>query len=65
MDRDDRLQIELVEVVWRSQDSVFVASEMRDGIRLVTSSIPTPIRGMKLTAHPNKNGFANIPVTEE
>ena len=64
MDRDDRLQIEPVEVVWRSQDSVFITSEMRDGIRLVTSNIPTPIRGMKLTIHPNEIGSANIPATE-
>ena len=64
MDRDDRLQIEPVEVVWRSQDSVFVTTEMRDGIRLVTSDIPAPIRGMKLTIHSNESISANIPATE-
>ena len=65
MDRDNRLQIEPVEVVWRSQDSVFISTELRDGIRLVTSSIPTPIRGMKLTGHSSEIGSANTPATEE
>ena len=65
MDRDDRLQIEPVKVVWRSQDSVFITAEIRDGIRLVTSNIPTPIRGMKLTVHSSEIGSANIPAIEE
>jgi multidrug efflux pump subunit AcrA (membrane-fusion protein) len=65
MDRDDRLQIEPVKVVWRSQESVFITSEIRDGVRLVTSSIPTPIRGMKLTTHLNEVKPANVPAVEE
>lgn len=65
MDRDDRLQIKPVEVVWRAQDSVFITTDMSDGIRLVTSSIPTPIRGMKLTIHSSEIGSANVLATEE
>lgn len=55
MDRDNRLQIEPVEVVWREKGSVLVKTEIKDGIRLVTSDIPTPLRGMKLTINENMN----------
>ncbi len=58
MDGDDRLAIRKAEVVWRSEESVIVAggsrqrrakSSLNDGDRLITSTIATPIEGMKLT----------------
>jgi len=52
MDEEDRLRIEPVEVAWRTRDAVFVANGLRDGDRLVTSNIPTPIQGMKLSTLP-------------
>ncbi len=53
MDEDDRLKIEPVEVVWRTQDSVFIANGIEDGARLVISNIPTPVQGMKLSTLPD------------
>ncbi len=59
MDDDDRLAIRDAEVVWRGEDSVIVAGgrpggalrqHLGDGERLITSSIATPIEGMKLAA---------------
>lgn len=53
MDSDDRLRIEPVEVAWRTRDSVFIANGLPDGARLVISSIPTPVQGMKLSTKPD------------
>ncbi len=49
MDKDGRLKVEPVKVAWRMPDSVFVSTDLRDGTRVVTSSIATPVNGMKLT----------------
>jgi hypothetical protein len=49
MNGEDRLQIEPVEVAWREKGSVLIKTELQDGIQLVTSDIPTPLQGMKLT----------------
>ncbi len=49
MDADDRLATREAEVVWRSEDTVIVADGLGDGERLITSTIATPIEGMKLT----------------
>jgi hypothetical protein len=48
MNQDDRLETREAIVVWRTADSVFVSNGFEDGERIVTSSIPTPIEGMKL-----------------
>jgi RND family efflux transporter MFP subunit len=50
MNRDDRLETREAEVIWRTADSVFVSNGFSNGERIVTSSIPTPIEGMKLVA---------------
>ncbi|MCP4662608.1 MAG: hypothetical protein GY856_45005 [bacterium] len=48
MDGDDRLATRVAEVVWRTEETVIVANGFVDGERLITSTIPTPIEGMKL-----------------
>ncbi len=50
MDSGDRLAIREVEVVWREEDTVIVGNDLTDGERLITSSLSTPIEGMKLKA---------------
>lgn len=65
MDKDDRLQIEPADVVWRTQDAVFISTELQDGARLVISDIPTPIIGMKLVIHEDESVSANKPATKE
>ncbi len=54
MDDDDRLAVREAEVVWRREETVIVAgraegAHLGDGERLITSTISTPIEGMKLT----------------
>ncbi len=51
MDKEGRLRIEPVHVVWRMSDAVFIDTRLQDGAKLITSNIPTPIRGMKLTVY--------------
>ncbi len=57
MDAEDRLAIREIEVVWRDEESVIVAmgrpggaqtENVSDGERLITSTLSTPIEGMKL-----------------
>ncbi len=48
MDADDRLQVREAEVVWRTEQTVIVADSVADGERLITSTLATPIEGMKL-----------------
>jgi RND family efflux transporter MFP subunit len=45
---DGLLAVREVEVVWRSEDVVYVDQGLRDGDQVVTSRIATPIPGMKL-----------------
>ncbi|MCP4899074.1 MAG: efflux RND transporter periplasmic adaptor subunit [bacterium] len=49
MDDDDRLSSRIAEVIWRTEQTVVVGNGFTDGARLITSSIATPIEGMKLT----------------
>lgn len=50
MDGDDRLATREAEVIWRTEDTVFVSNGFADGERLITGAISTPIDGMKLVA---------------
>lgn len=56
MDGDDRLVTREAEVVWRTEDAVIVNNGFADGERLITSSIATPIEGMKLTVVETSRG---------
>jgi RND family efflux transporter MFP subunit len=49
MNGDDRLAIREAEVVWRTEDTVMVSNGFADGERLITSTIATPIKGMRLS----------------
>jgi RND family efflux transporter MFP subunit len=49
MDADDRLAMREAEVVWRTEETVIVSNGFADGERLITSTIATPIEGMKLS----------------
>ncbi len=48
VDADDRLAIREAEVIWRTQETVIIANAIADGERLITSTLATPIEGMKL-----------------
>ncbi len=48
IDGDDRLAIREAEVVWRGEETVIVANGLSDGERLITSTLSTPVEGMKL-----------------
>ena len=65
MDADDRLAIREAEVVWRGEETVIVAKRrpggaqtdhFADGDRLITSTLATPIAGMKLTVADQNGG---------
>lgn len=49
MDDDDRLVTREAEVIWRTEETVIVSNGFADGDRLITSTIATPIQGMKLS----------------
>jgi RND family efflux transporter MFP subunit len=49
LDGDDRLATREAEVIWRTENTVIVSNGFADGERLITSTISTPIEGMKLT----------------
>jgi RND family efflux transporter MFP subunit len=48
MDKDDRLSVREVEIIWRRKDDVLIANDLKPGEQIVTSRIPTPIPGMQL-----------------
>jgi RND family efflux transporter MFP subunit len=48
MNGDDRLVTREAQVIWRTEKSVIVSNGFADGERLITSTISTPIEGMKL-----------------
>ncbi len=48
MDDEDRLAIRDVDITWRRDDFVLVASGIIEGDRIILSRIKTPIPGMKL-----------------
>ncbi len=54
MDDHDRLSSRQAEVIWRSEETVIVANGFADGERLITSTIATPINGMKLSLAPTR-----------
>jgi len=48
MDDQDRLDIRPVEIAFRGRDQVLVTAGIKDGERLVTSNLPSPVQGMSL-----------------
>jgi RND family efflux transporter MFP subunit len=49
MNGEDRLATREAEVVWRTEETVIVSNGFADGERLITSTIATPIEGMKVS----------------
>ncbi len=47
-DRDDRLRLRSIEILRTDRDSVYVASGLTPGERVVTTVIETPVEGMRL-----------------
>ena len=45
---EGRLDVRPVQVVWRDEHHVYVAEGLRDGERIVTSALSSPVAGMKL-----------------
>ena len=48
MNGDRKLEIRTVELAWREKESVLVRAGLKAGETVVTSSLPTPVPGMKL-----------------
>lgn len=48
MDAQDHLDIRPVEISFRGRDHVLVTGGLREGERLVTSNLPSPVQGMAL-----------------
>jgi RND family efflux transporter MFP subunit len=48
MDDQDALDIRSVEITFRGKDTVLVTDGIRDGERLITSNLPSPVHGMSL-----------------
>lgn len=56
LDSDDRLSTREAQVIWRTEDTVIVSNGFADGERLITSTISTPIEGMKLSVVEEPSG---------
>ncbi|MBN2161457.1 MAG: efflux RND transporter periplasmic adaptor subunit [Pontiellaceae bacterium] len=54
MNREDRLEIRPVSVLWRTRDQVFIGEGLADGEGLIITDIPSPIPGMKLASKQEK-----------
>lgn len=48
MGEDDRLEVREVEIAWRKQDTLLVASGLEDGDEIITSRISSAVEGLKL-----------------
>ena len=48
MDEQDHLDIRPVEIIFRGQDHVLIISGIKDGERLITTNLPSPVQGMTL-----------------
>lgn len=48
MDDEDRLDIRTVEVAWRGKEVVYIRAGANSGDRLVTTTLTSPVHGMKL-----------------
>lgn len=48
MDRESRLDIRKVDVAFRGEEEIYLASGLENGERLITSLLPTPVQGMPL-----------------
>lgn len=55
MDEESRLEERKVSILWRGKEEVYVDSGLNDGERVITSTISTPVAGMKLS-ETNGNG---------
>ncbi len=54
MDDQGRLDIRAVEIAFRSQNHVLVTDGIRDGERLITTNLPSPVQGMALRLRGSK-----------
>lgn len=48
VDLEDRLEFREVKIIWRTKDKIVVSNDLRDGERVVTTRLASPIPGMKL-----------------
>lgn len=55
MGADDRLEVRSLDIVWRDDDALLVRGGVAPGERLVTSTLATPVPGMKVRL-PNGGG---------
>ena len=58
VDADNRLAFAHVQVLRRLRESVLVSGGLRDGDRVVTSRLPSPVPGMKLRLKPSSAAAA-------
>ena len=48
LDAEDKLDIRPIEVVWGDDDKVVVNGKVKNGDRLILTTLPAPVQGMKL-----------------
>jgi RND family efflux transporter MFP subunit len=48
VDENSRLKYKKVKIVWRADEEVFVSEGLNDGDKVITSTIPIPVEGLKL-----------------
>lgn len=48
LDAEDKLDIRTIDVVWGDDDQVVVKGKVKNGERLILTSLPAPVQGMKL-----------------
>ena len=48
VDQEDRLEFRKVNIIWRTKEEIVVSNDLREGERVVTSGLASPVPGMKL-----------------
>lgn len=63
LDREKRLRITPVNILWGNFDTVYVKNEFEPGASLITSSLGTPVEGMALSIEGDSDTGAKYPIT--
>ena len=59
-DDSNQLEIRPAEVVFRSKNTVYIHNSLRDGERIVTTDLSTPVEGMPLRTAENAEQYSDI-----
>lgn len=64
MDKDGKLEIRKVDIVWRGSEYVFVEKGITSGERLIITDIPVAVEGMALKEAQDESATASHPSTQ-